>query len=132
MQFSHTVKWVLFGCKCMGIQAVHWEELVPDVALWEGAQLVADEQPSFSMHWSSIHEFWEVSACHEEQQQHCQPVASCRFVCLKRCNKTYMHTPAAISSMLSITHTIQKQCSTVSSTMYDLSCATLRATQHAA
>lgn len=40
---------------------MHWEEQILEAALGEGAQLVADEQPSFSMHWSSIREFWEVS-----------------------------------------------------------------------
>lgn len=43
------------------LKGVHWEEQILEAALGEGAQLVADEQPSFSMHWSSIREFWEVS-----------------------------------------------------------------------
>lgn len=33
---------------------------MPGVALGLGAVLVADERPSFAMHWACIQEFWQV------------------------------------------------------------------------
>lgn len=44
-------------------QKASWEELVPEVALKQGAVLVADERPTFAMHWASIQEFWQVLLC---------------------------------------------------------------------
>lgn len=41
-------------------QKASWEEQVPGVALGLGAVLVADERPSFAMHWACIQEFWQV------------------------------------------------------------------------
>ncbi|DBA86705.1 TPA: hypothetical protein ACH3X1_005155 [Trebouxia sp. C0004] len=42
------------------VKAISWEEQVPKVALEEGGVLLADEQPTFAMHWKNIHEFWQV------------------------------------------------------------------------
>lgn len=47
-------------CACL-LQAIHWEEQLPEVALKEGGMLLADEQPTFAMRWRSIEEFWQVT-----------------------------------------------------------------------
>lgn len=77
---------------------MHWEELVPKAALKAGAHLIADEQPSFSMHWSSIDEFWEV-----------QTYDACICAAPEKCSAVAMH----FSGLYVPFHLITIQCSPV-------------------